>query len=162
MVGQPDAHRLVPISEDLEKRDAVMNRMTSRPLWSLLALLAIFAPSGCSDDAGDKPRIKKVQGVAKSINVEKRIVSMTFTDDRGNERELEGTFKDDTEVFINGRSQEISDIRPGDKVTVYGYREGKGSDQKLIAEKVEVNRPRSSDWKPTGQGGAESPPPADK
>ncbi len=139
-----------------------MNRMTSRLLWSQLALLAIFAPGGCSDDAGDKPRIKEVKGVAKSINAEKRIVSMTFTDDRGNERELEGTFEDDTEVLINGRSQEINDIRPGDKVTVYGYREGKGSDQRLIAIKVVVDRPRSSDWKPTGQGGADSPPAADK
>lgn len=139
-----------------------MNRMTKRLLWSQLALLAILAPSGCSDDAGDKPRIQKVEGIAKSIDVEKRIVSMTFTDDRGNERELEGTFKEDTEVLINGRSQEIKDIRPGDKVKVYGYREGKGENQKLIAEKVEVTRPSSSDWKPTGQGGAKSPPPADK
>lgn len=139
-----------------------MNRMMRRLLWSQLALLAILGPSGCSDDAGDKPRIRKVQGVAKSINVEKRIVSMTFTDDRGNERDLEGTFKDDTEVLINGRTQEIKDIRPGDKVTVYGYREGKGSDQKLIAEKVVVERPRSSDWKPTGQGDAKSPPPAEE
>ena len=139
-----------------------MNSMTRRLLWSQLALLAVLAPSGCSDDAGDKPRIRKVQGVAKSISVEKRIVSMTFTDDRGNERELEGTFKDDTEVLINGRSQEIKDIRPGDKVQVYGYREGKGDDQKLIAEKVVVDRPRSSDWKPTGKGTAKSPPPADQ
>lgn len=139
-----------------------MNRMTNRLLWSQIALLAIFASSGCSDDAGNKPRIKKVQGVAKSIDVEKRIVSMTWTDDRGKERELEGTFKDDTEVFINGRSQEIGDIRPGDKVTVYGYRQGKGSELKLIAEKVVVDRPRSSDWKPTGQGGVESTPPVGK
>ena len=138
-----------------------MNRTTRRLLWSPLALLALFAPSGCSDDAGDKPRIRKVQGVAKSINVEKRIVSMTWTDDRGHERKLEGTFKDDTEVLINGRSQEIKDIRPGDKVLVYGYREGKGADEKLIAEKVVVDRPRSSDWKPTGQSGAKSPPSTD-
>ena len=139
-----------------------MNRMTKRLLWSQLAILAIFAPNGCSDDAGDKPRIRKVQGIVKSINVEKKIVSMTWTDDRGNERELEGTFKDDTEVLINGRGQGIKDIRPGDKVEVYGYREGKGEDQKLIAEKVVVKRSRSSDWKPTGQGGAKSPPPTDK
>ena len=139
-----------------------MNRMTKRLLWSPIALLALFAPSGCSDDAGDKPRIKKVQGVAKSINVEKRIVSMTWTDDRGHERELEGTFKDDAEVLINGRSQKIEDIRPGYKVTVWGYREGKGENQKRIVEKVVVDRPRSSDWKPTGQGDAKSPPPTDE
>lgn len=138
-----------------------MKRITSRLLCSQLALVAVFAPSGCSDKTDDKPKIRKVQGVAKSINVEQRIVSMTFTDDRGNERELAGTFKDETEVIINGRTHEIKDIRPGDKVLVYGYREGKGPDQKLIAEKVVVDRPRSSDWKPAGQSGAKAPPPAD-
>jgi len=139
-----------------------MSKMTSRLLWSLLALVTLLAPSGCSDNAGDKPKIRKVRGVAKSINVEKRIVSMTFTDDRGHERELEGTFKDDTEVLINGRSQKIKDIRPGDKVLVYGYREGQGQDERLIAEKVVVDRPRSADWKSTGRGNAKSPPPAEK
>jgi len=139
-----------------------MRKVTSRLMLFPVLLPAVWLLSGCSDNVGKKPKLRKVQGLAKSINIEKRIVSMTFTDDRGRERELEGTFTDKTEVLINGRTQEIQDIRPGDKVLVYGYREGKGADQKLIATKVVVDRPRGADWKPTGQGAGKSPSPSGK
>jgi len=111
--------------------------------------------TGCSDD-NKGPKIRKREGVAKSIDVENRKVSMSFTDKRGETHTLEGTFTDETVVFINGRSQGIKDIRPGDKVLVYGYTDGEGTDRRLIATRVRISRPAETDWKPAGKGKATS------
>ncbi|MFQ5501658.1 MAG: hypothetical protein ACE5EQ_05080 [Phycisphaerae bacterium] len=134
-----------------------LNRMNKTrslvlPVPMILAGFCLLT-AGCSDD-NQGPKIRKREGVAKSIDVENRKVSMSFTDKRGETHVLEGTFTDETVVFINGRSQGIKDIRPGDKVLVYGYTEGKGTDRRLIATRVRVSRPAETDWKPAGQGAA--------
>ncbi len=125
----------------------------------MLALLLLALPSGCSDKDGGKPKIRKKSGVASKIDVENRVVSMTILDKTGTPRELQGTFKDDTVVMINGRTASIKDIRTGDKVEVEGYREGEGENQKLIAIRVTVDRPDEKDWKSTGKGDDSKPAP---
>lgn len=113
-------------------------------------LLVVCLQVGCSSERGRKKKIRKVQGVAKLVDVENRVVSMTFTDDKDNERELVGTFTDETIVLINGRAHDLKDIHPGDKVLVYGYRVGDGPEPMLVATKVVVDRPKNSDWKTAG------------
>lgn len=130
---------------------------TTRRLAFLLApLLLSFGPTGGCSDENQGRKILKREGVAEEIDVAHRKVSMTFVDKRGESHTLTGTFTDETVVFINGRTQGIKDIRPGDKVLVYGYSEGKGINRRLIATRVEVNRPAAGDWKPAGQGSASS------
>ncbi|MBN1346869.1 MAG: hypothetical protein JXQ73_29525 [Phycisphaerae bacterium] len=118
-----------------------------------LALILV----GCSENNGKNPKIQRVEGVAKVIDLENNYVSMTIKDKKGVERELTGTVREDTEVSINGRKQDLKDVKPGDKVVVYGYREGKDEDQKLVATKVEVTRVRDDDWKSTSRTMAGKP-----
>lgn len=137
-----------------------MHRFSSR-----LRLLQVFALSvcviaGCSSKSSQQRKIRKKEGIAQKIDVENRMVSMIWTDDKGEDHPIDGTFTDDTVVEINGRSQEIKDIRPGDKVVVYGYSEGKGDEKKLIATRVVVTRPKEADWKTTGADPAKAETPA--
>ena len=107
---------------------------------------------GCSENNGKKPKIRRIEGVAKLIDLQNNVVSMTIKDDKGVEVVMTGTVREDTEVLINGRSQALKDVCVGDQVVVYGYKEVQGDNQKLIAQKVEVTRSRESDWKSTGTG----------
>lgn len=121
-------------------------------LAPVLMLAALMLPAGCSDKNGGQPKIKKKQGIAKKIDVANRVVSMVTVDKKGNTMEVNGTFRDDTEVIINGRNMTINDIRPEDKVEVHGYREGDDpATFKWVAKKVIVTRPESDDWKTPGK-----------
>jgi hypothetical protein len=110
--------------------------------------------SGCSDRSRKTPKIRKKIGVATRIDLKNNSVAMTWKDDKGNEYPLEGTIRETTEVTINGRDQKLEDVRVGDKVTVWGFKEGKGADEKLVATKIEVERTRDSDWKTASQPAA--------
>jgi hypothetical protein len=128
----------------------------SRAACGLAVLIvAGWAVSGCSDRGNKKPERRKLEGVAVEIDLERNYVSMRTVNKRGVEVLLEGTFREDTVVEINGRSETLDHVRPGDKVEVYGYREGKGDEQKLVATKVIVTRPEEDDWKSTGRSAEE-------
>jgi hypothetical protein len=116
-----------------------------------LVVAGLVVVAGCSDRKAGKPRPRKIEGIAEKIDLQNNYVSMRVPDGKGGERILEGTFREDTEVEINGRSGKLEHVRPGDKVVVYGNREGEGDDQKLVATKVVVTRPEGSDWKNTGK-----------
>lgn len=103
--------------------------------------------AGCSEQGEDKRESKKLEGIAEKIDLQTKVVSMRYVDKKGKERTVEGTFCDDTVVFINDRQESLEHVKPGDKVVVYGHREGKGQDQKLIATRVIVTRPEGADWK---------------
>lgn len=119
---------------------------------ALLALTCVvLMAAGCSERDDDKPKIRSRQGIASKIDLDNRVVSMLIANKDGESIELKGSFRDDTVVVINGRTQSIQDIRPGDKVEVEGYKEGEGLNMKWIAIRVTVDRPESSDWKTTGK-----------
>lgn len=103
--------------------------------------------SGCSDRGEKGRKIRKVEGVAKKIDLKNNFVSMSFRDQKGADRILEGTVRNDTEVLINGRAARLEDVREGDKAVVYGYKEGEGLSQQLIATKIEITRAQDLQWK---------------
>jgi hypothetical protein len=123
----------------------------------MAAILVTVSLMGCSENQNKKPTNHRVEGVAKVIDLENNYVSMMVKDEKGKERELQGTIRADTEVFINGRSQALKDVRVGDQVVVDGFREGQGDNQKLVATRVEVKRPLEADWKTTGTNPPRTP-----
>lgn len=122
----------------------------------LCLLLPIAMLAGCKDEDSGKPKIRQREGIAKRIDTENRIVAMSIANKDGQTIDVEGTFREDTAVIINGRTASISDIRLGDKVEVHGYKEGEGLAMKWIAVKVIVNRPEEQDWKTAGNKTGES------
>jgi len=133
--------------------------MIQRGVACVAVLLAIGL-AGCSENSDKGRKVQRVEGVAKEINPEKNLFSMTFKDDKGVDRELSGSVPATADVIINGKAQSIKDVRPGDKVVVYGHKEGSseaGGEQKLVATRVEVTRPKDSDWKTPGNAAATPP-----
>ncbi|MFH1418750.1 MAG: hypothetical protein ABII12_10770 [Planctomycetota bacterium] len=126
--------------------------MSNRVLSTVLVLVAVAAVSGgCSDRGDKKQKIRKLEGIADKIDLANNDVSMRVVNKRGKEDIISGTLREDTVVIINGRDESIENIKPGDKVVVFGYREGEGDAQKLVATKVVVTRPTETDWKSTGK-----------
>jgi len=126
--------------------------LIQRTILCCVAFLTVAAVSGCSDKDDKVPKIQRIEGVAKEIDLAHRHVAMSWVNKRGQTVTLEGSVRDDTEVWINGRAHQIEDIREGDRIVVEGYREGRGDEQSLVATKIEVTRAQSGDWKKAGDG----------
>lgn len=126
--------------------------MIQRGVVCLAVLLAVCL-TGCSENSDKSHKEQRVEGFAKEINFEKNVFTMTFKDGKGVERDLSGTVHKDATVLINGKAQSIKDVVPGDPIVVFGHKEGKGeagAEQTLVATRVEVTRPKESDWKTPG------------
>lgn len=113
-------------------------------------LACVFSLSGCSGK-GSAEKTYTRKGEVKSIDLNNRKVVLSFMKG-GSERELPGTYTDETVVIINGRNMTVKDIQEGDKVEVVGRKEGKGTDAVFIATRVTVSR-NEGDWQTTGKGG---------
>lgn len=136
-----------------------MSGRSGRILAASVALLAVILPTGCSDSGNKPPKMRRLEGIAKRIDLKSGIVSMQWKNDKGKEMLLEGSVRENAEIWINGRAQGLGDIREGDRVVVYGFREKKGGEEKLIATKIEVTRAGELDWKTVGRPTTQ---PADK
>lgn len=82
---------------------------------------------------------------------------MLWKNDKGKEIELEGTVKEGAEISINGRAHRLEDLREGDRVVVFGFRDKTGGVEKMIATRIEVSRPEEMDWKSVGGSATTQP-----
>jgi hypothetical protein len=110
----------------------------------------LLAP-GCSDRSSKERKIRRIEGVATRIDARNNEVSMRYRTEKGAEIILEGSVREDTEISINGVNRKLEDVRVGEHVVVHGYRDRSGDTLKLVATRVEVNRPAEEDWKPTAR-----------
>jgi hypothetical protein len=115
-----------------------------------LAFFAGTVITGCSSGDDKPPKMRRLEGIAKKIDLRSGVVSMLWKNDKGKEIELAGTVKADAEITINGRAHKLEDLREGDAVVVVGFRDKSGGAEKLIATRIEVSRPEEMDWKTVG------------
>ncbi len=134
-----------------------MNRRAGIRCFVCLLAVVLAGSLGCSDKDKKAPKVRKIEGIAKHIDLKNNDVSMIFKDDRGVERELRGSVRENTEVIINGRNQKLEDIRESDRIIVTGYKDGSGDGAQLVATMIEVIRPQESDWKKAPTQPAASP-----
>ena len=119
-----------------QTRDELM-RLTQRlfvPIFLAAGPLAIGA--GCGEGEPER-KYRTIEGTAEEIKPPNR-VSMSFVNDDGIERMVEGKVDPDSEIWINGRQAALEDIKPGDAVKVVGYAEGTGVGRSIVATKIEV------------------------
>ena len=110
----------------------------------LTGILGSAALSGCKDDS-DIPKSRVLEGRVKDIDVASGVLTGKFYIKKQNEEvELKGKLAPDAEILINGVTAALGDLKVDDMVTVTGWEEKRGNDRKLIAKKVEVTRPLSS------------------
>ena len=122
--------------------------MFSRRLLGAMVIPILFvAFPGCSKE-DDKPETRQLVGTAEKINLETGEVALRFFHEKsGSEQIIEGSVTDGTEVLINGKVAELKDIRLKERVKVIGYRKGKGAGARIVAIRIEIERP---EWIETG------------
>ena len=103
-------------------------------------VLASVVPlvAGCGEDQ-PKPKYVTQEGQAEGVDPAGGF-SMSFVNDKGVSKLVEGELGAGAEVWINGRQAEIGDVHTGDWVKVTGYVEGEKMSQRFVAVKVEVTR----------------------
>ncbi len=101
-----------------------------------LATGALAIGAGCGEGEPER-KYRTIEGTAEKIDLPDR-VSMSFVNDSGIQRTVEGKVDPNAEIWINGRQAALEDIKPGDAVKVVGYAEGSGVGRSIVATKIEV------------------------
>lgn len=117
--------------------------------WVAAVLTLAALGTGCSDNNKKQKKARRIEGIAHKIDLDTRQVSLKIVREDGTDDVLEGYFRDDTAVEINGRAQKFGDVREGDKIVAWVEKDK--DEDRFIVVRVEVARPRASDWlKATG------------
>jgi len=96
--------------------------------------------AGCQKREPER-EYQTITGYALSIDEASGKVAMRFYSKKKQlEVELVGTVTAETEVLIDGRVAQLSEIKVGEEVVVTGYREKDGERRRLVATRIEVER----------------------
>ena len=117
-------------------RDELMRIVQKRLVLVTLAAGVLAIGAGCGEGEPDR-KYRTIEGTAEEIDPPDR-VSMSFVNDSGITRTIDGKVDPDAEIWINGRQAALADIKPGDAVKVIGYTEGSGLGKTIVATKIEV------------------------
>lgn len=102
----------------------------------ILAAGTLAIGAGCGEGEPER-KYRTIEGTAEAIHPPDR-VSMSFVNDSGITRIIDGRVDPGAEIWINGRQAALEDIKPGDAVKVVGYIEGSGGGKTIVATKIEV------------------------
>ncbi len=130
--------------------------MTGRTVATSALLALTLLPGGCSEKE-EPPKHRPLEGTIKRIDLASSEVTLRYYSDKhGVETELTGKVTADTEIFINGVLETLSDLREGERVTVSGWVKGHGDAREVVAAKIMVDRAetirRKPDQQPTAGG----------
>ncbi len=101
-----------------------------------LSVSMLIGISGCKSKK-PKKRERTLHGIIDTIDLNSKTVSMEwYNPKRGQTMFIAGRITKDTEIYIDGKIADITQIKPGDSVIVEGYK--KGSD--IVATKVDIVR----------------------
>lgn len=106
-------------------------------LWTLLGgVLAI----GCGQDS-ELPEYDQITGEVASIDKASGEVSMSYFSEKHRKNvEIRGRLAPEAEIFIDGVTARLDDVRIGDRVKVLGRVEKREGERNLVALKVEIDR----------------------
>ncbi len=114
----------------------------NKRIFIALTLLVIVSTviTGCKSKE-PKKRQRTLHGIIDTIDLNSKTVSMEwYNPKRGQTMFIAGRITKDTEIYIDGKIADITQIKPGDSVIVEGYK--KGSD--IVATKVDIVRAAKS------------------
>ena len=106
----------------------------------LFGLALVLALGGCRQYTPER-KYQVESGVASGIDIQTGTVSMKWTHRRtGEPMLLTGRITQETEIFINGISASVEDVRPGDAVEVTAWED---TENVWIVTRVNIDRPES-------------------
>ncbi len=96
--------------------------------------------AGCRDRS-DAPKARVLKGRVTQIDTASGVVTGSFWNEKQQDyMELKGKLAPDAEIMIDGRTATLDAVRIDDPVEVTGWEEKQGTERRLIASRVEVNR----------------------
>jgi hypothetical protein len=105
------------------------------------ALFAAGLVGGCGKDSQPPEYSETPEGRVTAIDKSTGIVSMTyFSEKHQREVPLSGRLAPAAEIFINGKTARLEDVRVGDRVRVTGRVEKSEGERQLVATKIEITR----------------------
>ncbi len=106
------------------------------------AAFAVCLLCGCGKDS-ELPEYDQISGTVASIDKSSGAVSMSYFSEKHNKQmELRGVLSPEAEIFINGVTATVDDVRIGDSVKVVGRVDKRDSERTWVALKVEISRPQ--------------------
>ncbi len=115
-----------------------MNMLQTAAALSLSA--AVILIGGCRGPAAPERKYDAVAGVASEIDLDTGNVSMDWRkQETGDVLRLTGQVTQETEIFINGISAELADVRLGDRVTVVVYHQLDEPTRRIVTQ-VQIER----------------------
>jgi len=134
-----------------------------RGLSAAALCVCVGMGGGCNEHEQRKPKSKTMEGVITRLEIDKGRLAMKMRDPKDKSQflpqEIEGSVTPTTELWINGKAAKMADLRVSDKVEATGYRQGKGENEQIIAEKLSIERPEAVLPKPM-EAPPGTPPPA--
>ena len=117
-------------------------------VMSILSFAGLVAAAGCRDKA-EAPRIVKLEGKVTRIDTQRNRVTLEYFSEK-HQRDMTdtGEVNDNTEILINGALATLADIRVGEHIRGEVRVEGKGSQRKLTALRIAVDRPTARNSQP--------------
>jgi len=108
--------------------------------WTILgAVLAV----GCGKDS-ELPEYDQITGKVSSVDRTSGEVSMSYYSEKHRKDiEIHGRLSPEAEIFIDGVTARLDDVKIGDRVKVLGRVEKRDDERNLVALKVEVTRRES-------------------
>ncbi len=111
-----------------------MTRSKSIVVLGLLLATFAFFTDGCKSKS-EKKRNRVLRGTIEEVDIPGKTVTMNwFNEKLGKSMVIAGQITKETEIYIDGKLGDLSQIKSGDKVIVEGYQ--KGTD--TVAAKVNI------------------------
>ncbi len=122
-------------------RDLRIDRCkTTAGRCSLVLVLLPLLVCAC-DSRQREPEYRALSGTFDKINVQTGAVTFRFRSDKtGEYREERGLVPPETEILIDGKISELSEVEPGEEVSVVWRIEKRGARQLVTALKILVAR----------------------
>ena len=105
-----------------------------------VAIAGLVGVPGCRrEDSGKEYRT--ISGTVLSVDEATGKVAMLFFNKKKQmEMKVEGTVTAQTEILINGRVAQLSEVKTDERVVVTGYIEKDGARKRMVATRVQVER----------------------
>ncbi|HPD28934.1 MAG TPA: hypothetical protein PLL20_02985 [Phycisphaerae bacterium] len=109
-------------------------------IFAFWLLFGALLAGGCGEDS-ELPEYDQISGKVTRIEKTSGEVSMSYFSEKHRKPvEIHGRLSPEAEIFIDGVTASLDDVRIGDRVKVLGRVEKREGERNLVALKVEIDR----------------------
>jgi hypothetical protein len=117
--------------------------MIHRALWASTTgtLLGLMVLGGGCSDKESAVVVRQLQGTVEKMDLSSGRVTLRYLHEKTNEERLvQGSVTDETEIFVNGKLATLGDMRLGEHILVHGRVEKIGKERRITALRIDISR----------------------